>query len=162
MDNTDTAIDFKDAPIITLGDDLQGILGINSTDCSIFTDILLRNEEKEEELDREIERLLNASITDDTLDTADTIVPDEIDDTSKDQSVNLDSAAPFKLSNLAVEYESLARSIFVPSPTPVFDETKKFPCSLCPKRFPDQRYLNRHLSKHTNRFTCPHCRKVRI
>lgn len=253
MDITNTDTGFEDPPIITLGDDLQGILGMNSTDSSIFTDILLRNKDKKDELDDEIKDILreasetfasaeniftelkivtpekrdvftpkemfipveeepsdekiffpeeedvlehsSKTIQSDLLgsgkllvsnevkpseekvsftetkdildDSAETILPDLVVGISYEQPPDIIGLFPspselsFKPTNLATEYESLARSVLVPTPVPSLDETKKFSCSICWKSFPDRRYLNRHFSKHTNRFTCPHCQKVK-
>jgi hypothetical protein len=195
MDVPDSNIDFQKLPIITLGDDLPEILGINSTDSSIFTDILLGNKNKKNELDDEIKDILNEatetfstakhelletkntvtetfvlenkivfSETKDILDVAEIIAPvtERRVDAPKEQLASDPEFSPTcKPLNLAIEYESLARSILVPSPIPPADDSKKFSCSICWKSFPDRRYLNRHFSKHTNRFTCPHCQRVR-
>lgn len=125
---------LKNKPIITLGDEIniRGILGENSTDSIISND----------EFKSWTEKIKNKDERDLKL----------VDD--------LDHIVPVS-SEFAAKYESLARSIVDPVPVPVAIGKYNLICPVCDKIFPDRRYLNRHLSLHTSRYSCPHCEKVR-
>lgn len=47
------------------------------------------------------------------------------------------------------------------SPTPL-KPVENIVCHVCSKTFANSRYFRKHFTKHTGRFSCPSCKKVRI